>query len=888
MRLTSREESPGFVGRSEELQAARALFDEGARLVTLIGPGGVGKTRLARRLGAVLCEEDRDRDVVFCDLTEARSLEGATAVVAEALGVGLAGTRDTTSAVAEVGRALAARGPSLVVADNFEQLQSLAKDTLGRWQKDAPEARFLVTSRQPLGLDGERRLELPPLSLEDARALFLARANAARPGFSVDDDGLLAAVLARLDRLPLAIELAAARLEVLSLAQLEARLSQSLQLLRRPERAGGRHDAIAAALEWSWQLLEGMEQAALAQVAVFVGGFSLEAAEAVVRLGAQGADVLDVLQSLKRKSLLEVVAPAVESAPLRFRLLETVRAFALEKLEERGETAEAITRHARCFVEAADALIERTPEAYARLSPEAENLAAAHERMLAREPALAALAALGLDALLTLSGPVEARLRFLTGAVAASQAAGDERLLSRVRTALSEAARTQGRLDVAEREAEEALSLGERGEDDALVGDALSALGTVHVFRGQYARAREVFVRALGHLDDDERRRARGVVLMRLFGAQLVEGRFQEAEPVGREALEVLREVGDGRSHGITLANLGVLYAELGRRVEAAAFYEEALSVYAKLGDRRSESMLLANRGVLALDDEALDEALALLESAARIARELQDLRLESYATGCIGITQARRGEMRQAREALETGRRLAERRGDPVDRALFLAYRAGVDAVLGSHDTARAACDEVMAELGQLGNRVMEQAVERAAAAARLRIETGTERGGARERAIGLLKAPSLGIHARLSCRWLEEALSPAAAPEQGARPSAPAPSVALGSESLTLSEDGFVFRVGAAEPVDLSRRGPMRRVLRALVDARLAHPGRTLDVHALLEAGWPGEKVLPEAGANRVYAAIKTLRKLGLEGILMTRDDGYLLSPDVDVALG
>ena len=270
--------SDAFVGRAAALAALAAALDAGP--VTVLGPAGVGKTRLVQRFAA-----DRRVDypggVWFCALSSARTLQDIAAPPAGALSLRL--TRGDP--LERLGHALAGRGRALVVLDNFEHLLEHAPATVGAWRDAAPEARFVITSREPLGLEGERRLRLDPLDPAEGAALFAARAGG-EPG-AAD----VAALVSLLDGLPLAIELAARRAALLSpteiLEGLAARGDRAL-LLRQGRSRSGRHGTLEAAIGWSWALLDRWERAALAQCAVFRGGFTARAAEAVVDLGASG------------------------------------------------------------------------------------------------------------------------------------------------------------------------------------------------------------------------------------------------------------------------------------------------------------------------------------------------------------------------------------------------------------------------------------------------------------------------------------------------------------------------------------------------------------------------------------------------------------------------
>ena len=276
-------ERDAFVGRREPLAELARRLDAGARLISVLGPGGTGKTRLVTRFGWSSLT-DFPGGVWFCDLSEARSLDGIVYAAAQGLDVPL-GKDDP---VTQIGRAIAGRGRCLVILDNFEQVARHAEETLGQWLSRASNARFLVTTREVLGLPGEEISALAPLSQSDAALLFMRRAEAAKPGFepNLEDQSAIGPLVKQLEGLPLAIELAAARVRVMPPRMLLLRMTERFKLLTS---AGGRPDrqaTLRAVFDWSWDLLSTPEKASLAQLSVFEGGFTLESVEAVLDLSA--------------------------------------------------------------------------------------------------------------------------------------------------------------------------------------------------------------------------------------------------------------------------------------------------------------------------------------------------------------------------------------------------------------------------------------------------------------------------------------------------------------------------------------------------------------------------------------------------------------------------
>jgi predicted ATPase len=351
-------EVSSFVGRERELAEVRQLL-EAARLVTLAGPGGTGKTRLALRAAAD-ARSARPGGVWFVDLAPLTASDSVSAAIADSLGIVPEPGRTMTESF---GSALA-DARSLLVLDNCEHLADQCARVVEALIGSSGELQVLATSREPLGVAGEHLFRLQPLALpsaeegmavgeSEAGTLFVARASAQQPLFHLDETNapLVASICRRLDGIPLAIELAACRLRAMSIEDLDRRLDQRLRVLTGGSRTAlPRHQTLAATIAWSYNLLSASEQRLLERLAVFHDGFDLVSAETVGAERGPGApEVLDGVTSLVDKSLVQAEFPF---GGARYRLLETVREFALDHLSERaGEPGATRARHARTFLE---------------------------------------------------------------------------------------------------------------------------------------------------------------------------------------------------------------------------------------------------------------------------------------------------------------------------------------------------------------------------------------------------------------------------------------------------------------------------------------------------------------------------------------------------------
>jgi predicted ATPase/class 3 adenylate cyclase len=324
-----------FLGRERELfEAVSLVYERDPRVLTILGPGGTGKTRFGLELTRLLADE-ADGGSVFVALAPLRDPQLVLATIGDRLG---AAAGDTDAIAARI-----AGKRTHVLCDNVEHLLPDAARPLAELATAAPELRLVTTSREPLRIQGEVELDLPPLAEREAVALFLERAHAVRP--DLQEDAAVARLCARLDRLPLALELAAARTKLLSPEALLARLAESLDFLAGTRDADERHATLRATIAWSYELLDASEQQLFRRLAVFRGGCTLEAAEVVCE-----AD-LDVLASLLDKSLVRRRTGRLGEE--RFWMLETIREFATEQLEASGEADGIRRRHAERMLELA-------------------------------------------------------------------------------------------------------------------------------------------------------------------------------------------------------------------------------------------------------------------------------------------------------------------------------------------------------------------------------------------------------------------------------------------------------------------------------------------------------------------------------------------------------
>lgn len=550
-----------FVGRGRELADVHGLVVEN-RLVTLIGSGGVGKSRLAEQVGAQLTTQFSD-GVRYVDLGSITDPAVAPIAIARALGLP---DQPGRSAMDTLLHHLSDR-QMLILVDNCEHLLDANAPRLGAMLLDCPGLRLLVTSREPIKVTGEVTWRVPPMAVNDAIALFADRARLAQPDFALTDANaeIVSQICVRLDTQPLGIELAAARVRTLSLAEISAGLDDKIRLLTGGARtAVPRQQTLRASLEWSHGLLSDSERVLFRRLAVFVGGFDLEAAQAVTGFGEVNPhDVLGDLSQLVDKSL--VVADS-SNGRTRYRRFEGVGQLALEKLREAGEAETARARHCDHYAALADPLEQPGRPDYEllleRVEGELENLRAASAWLLETADGDSALAlASRLQPLWLVRGRIgEGRAWF--DAVLAGVNTLEVSAAVRAR-AFADAAVLMMFVDAAASldHAAQALATARELDDPALLVRALTACGLTASFSHHTEAVGQYFAEAtdLARQSDDQWGLSR--ILSWQSNAAVVAGDAVAAHRIGSEGRDLADAIGDRFNSRLCRLSLG--YAQL-------------------------------------------------------------------------------------------------------------------------------------------------------------------------------------------------------------------------------------------------------------------------------------------------------------------------------------
>lgn len=822
-----------ILGRDAELLALEEASQRD-RLLAVVGPPGVGKSKLVEAWTERA--EARGLSTVLCHVDAATTLAELESKVAQALEVPLPGS------AARLAPLLAGNGKTLLILDGVDRLPlAELETTLRAWTTAAPELRIVTTGRVAWAAD--QTLTLRPLRFEHAAALFVERARAAgyRSRNTADERQAIDALVARLDGLPLAVLLAGARASVLSPQQIGQRLERELP--------GGEGGPLRAALELSWSMLTPLERRVLVVASYFRGAFHVLLLEAMIDTSED--DVLVAFESLVSKSLVQRTDEG--HAAVWFRLLETVRRFASEHADAeslpRAVFAARLTQKATALAVQLDTHDEGL--ALEEIAGLADDLAYVTEHEDARLVAEAgvALAAWGVPRGLVALDVLERSARAAEGAEPAVRG------LARYWLARGQA--RAGAVVEAEQEVERAL-------DDAELEAPLRAkleILRAHLWleRGDLERAHAALVpvparleRANAHFLEGELANVRG----RIAEAR---GDLDAAAEAFVGARGLYRRVGALRQAGRALQNLAIVRDAQGRYDEALARFEEALREHVETGDPAGVADNLLNTGSLHLNAGALELAEELGRRALDEERRLGNRRFEGLALANLGLIAHLRGDLAAAKVEYHRAQAIFQEARDRRFEHVLDMFLGAAHAETGAHAEAMrsfAAAERAFEDSGDAGNLLVLRTLE-----ALLAPQDATARLEAARAALasGAVRASELSLAERIVTR-------------AGARSVPRNPS---STTTLDIGPEARWFARAGQERVDLSARASLRGILAALVHAG----SEPLPQEALFRAGWPGERVLALAARDRVYTAVRTLRKMGLEGVLARRDEGYFL---------
>jgi predicted ATPase/serine/threonine protein kinase len=676
-----------FVGRDKEVAAAKELLlHHDVRLLTVTGPAGIGKTRLALEVAREMVEHF-PAGIFFVPLAGVGDPALLPVFLTQALNIRATGGQAPLESLREYLQS-SLRKPILLLLDNFEHLIAAAPTVSGLFAI-APNLKVLVTSRAPLHVYGEHEFPVPPLALPDTRslpslemlsqysavALFIRRAKAVKPDFEVTEDNAaaVAEICARLDGLPLAIEIAAARVKLFSPSAMRKRLASRLELVTGGSRdLPARQQTLRGAFDWSYDLLNAAEQTLFRRLSVFAGGCTLEAVEAVCNTKNDlGMDVLEGMASLVDRNLIQQVEQAEDES--RFAMLETIREYGLQKLAASGE--ESLTRRAHaayCLVLAEEGACE---SAGAERSVSLDRLEIEHNNSRAALEWLAENgdAEWGLRLSAALFRFWETREYFAEGRdwlgklLKLGGAMAPTKLRARALFAAGILATGQGDYGSADGLIRDSLEVARQLGDKHGIAVSLNALAVNARDRGEVAASRSLSEEGLAVWREIGDSQAVARSLSNLASVVKLQGDYAEARSLYKECLSIFRELGDRVGAAWSLNYEGDVARDQGDATAARSLYEQSLAAFRELGDRWGTAGSLADLGNLALDEKNFAGANSLYRESLKLFKELDHKRGIARLLDCCACSAAAQSEPQRSLRLAGAAAALRQTIGAPL-----------------------------------------------------------------------------------------------------------------------------------------------------------------------------------------------------------------------------
>ncbi|MGH2621816.1 MAG: protein kinase domain-containing protein [Anaerolineales bacterium] len=715
-----------FVGRERELDQLKRSLNT-SRLVTLIGAGGCGKTRLAIQMALQLVAEFPD-GVWLVELGALSDSNLVAQTVAAALGL----ADEADRPIDRLSDYLRTKN-LLLLLDNCEHLIAACAELAEALLQACPTLRVLATSREALGIAGESTLAVPPLAVPDPGALvlddadlpsvmlpyegvrlFMERAVAIHPEFRLTNANAqaVAQICHRLDGIPLAIELAVARVKALSVEQIAARLDDRFLLLTGGSRTAlPRHQTLQALIDWSYDLLAEPERALLRRLSVFAGGWTLEASEGVCAWnGIEAAEVLDLLTRLVDRSLVLVERRNGEA---RYRMLDTIRQYARVKILEAGEAEQIRVRHLGFFLGLAEEAepelrgLEQ-PDWLSRLGAEYDNLRVALDWSQGSGESETGLRLAGaLFRYWLLRGQVDEGRHWLEGTMSRADPTRRTQARAKALRGAGFLAVGHGDLVAGRSRAEESLAISRELGDPEGIADSLHGLGRAAYFQGDYLAARSLFEESLATSRMANYPWGSAQALYRLGMVSLIQGDYLKARPCFEQSVAIFRQLGDQWSLSYSLSALGEEAFRRGDYPEARSVMEESLAVFRKLGSKSGIAMALSELGWLALSQGDYLAARARLEESLALRQDMGYRVGVAIALNLLGDVALHQGNYPQAKELIDRGLNLRKEMGNKSGIAWSLQNLGHLAQRQGEFEQAAALFEESLTLFTELGNKM-------------------------------------------------------------------------------------------------------------------------------------------------------------------------------------
>lgn len=666
-------------GREQLLKKIQRQFKKKARIVTLKGPGGIGKTSVAERYLFNQLEEQKIGAWIF-DLTPARTIQDIIQIIAKNLDLPL-GEGDLNACVQQIGRCLSGRGPSIYLLDNVEQISEHMKETLGVWMEIAPQASFIATSRERLHLPDERVIEVEPLDEGEALALFRTRAGQA-DGAKAPSKVLSKRIIPYLEGNPLAIELAAARAQEMGAEALLKALSERFAVLSSEGGRPNRQATLRATIDWSWNLLQPWEKSALSQLSIFRGGFTMEAANTVLGLHHQpnAPWVLDIIQSLLDNSLLRANTTADQP---RFVLYESIRQYAGEKLDiDRKELEQRFIGHFASYGQPLKRRVLQSGGLPARqMLAELENLLHAFELAILNRDEKALFCFLAVYDAFERLGAIS-RIQDLSPKLLELNLSPENAAAVSLKTCFAHI--VAGQLDQAKALIDAALKTAKDRQDEAQTGEAMFLLATVQLQQGLIQQSIATGTIAIKRASEAREFRMVALAQAIVGRAHRMAGQYSEANIAYKSATKISRHLDDKSLLAANLGNEGTIAMMEGRLTDAARLFGQSLSVAANTGDRRIQAARFFQLGTALLEAGELDSALGDYHTAQKMFRDFGERFNEAMVLVGIGQVHYIKGNHSKARDLLFESLSILTEVGSEAHTGITLANLGEIEIAMG------------------------------------------------------------------------------------------------------------------------------------------------------------------------------------------------------------
>jgi len=706
-----------FIGRQRDITEVQRLL-AGVRLVTLTGSGGVGKTRLALQV-AVDSLRNYSDGVWSADLASLSAEALVPQTVASILNV----REERGRAMVETLSDYLRERNLLLVLDNCEHLVSACALMVDRLLRACPKLRILATSREVLGIAGETVFRVPSLSLPDLKSdiervhqseavqLFINRTASVQPALTLTGHNAIAIaqICIRLEGIPLAIELAASRVRVLSVEQIYERLQDRFSLLTGGSRAAlPRHQTLRAAIDWSYNLLSNAEQILFRHLSIFSGGWTLEEAEAVCAVhGVEQSQVLEILSGLVDKSL---VLTDEQNGQQRYQFLMTLLQYAQNLLAQTEELQAVERRHTEFVLGLAEQAAQRLSGPHQRvwlerLSAEHDNIRAALARSMGKDPVVALRLAAAMESFWRVRGHVSEARRWLSEALTRTESLHTSERIKALNAA-GRFAQDQGDYLSAHSLSEQALVTSRKLDDKDGIARSLSNLGIVALRRGDHPAARSLLEQSLAtsrelgdHYGIASSLGNLGIVAER-------QGDYGTARTRFEETLATMRALGDKKGIATSLGNLAALAQMHGDYAGARLLDEESLAIRRELGDKGGMALSLHNLGALAQLRRDYSLAALLIEESLSIRKALGDKYGIANSLDNLGTLAKRQGKYSSARALHEESLALRRELGDQHGISGSLDHLGVLGELQGDHSAAQSLIEESLAMRRALGDK--------------------------------------------------------------------------------------------------------------------------------------------------------------------------------------